>query len=96
MSLITTNSHLAGDLQKIRSPGRNLLNGTDAQRLDCYLTVLEDNRKAARFLPNDATLAMDMACFVCDRLQGRTGRPTIPTTRLTMTLLHSETDLPAQ
>ena len=83
---LTTTLHQAEGSQKIRSPG----NGADLNRLDSYLTVLEDNRKAARFVPNDAVLALDMARFVCGRLYGREDRSFIPVMRLAMSLVQSE------
>ena len=36
-------------------------------RLTRYLAILEDNKKASRFVPDDAALALDMAGFVRNR-----------------------------
>ena len=74
------------DRHMIRSPG-NQENTVNLSRLDSYLTVLEDNRKAAGFIPDDAKLAMDMATFICDQLQGRKARPFIPTIRQSLAIL---------
>ncbi|MDO5484018.1 MAG: hypothetical protein Q4F27_03835, partial [Desulfovibrionaceae bacterium] len=39
-------------------------------QLTRYLTVLEENKKAASFVPDDAMMALDMAGFVRNRLCG--------------------------
>ena len=78
--------HHEKDLYLIRSPGTQE-NAPNLSRLDCYLTVLEDNKKAAGFIPDDARLALDMASFICDKLQGRKARPFIPTMRQSMAIL---------
>ncbi|MBQ7457290.1 MAG: hypothetical protein IJS54_06780 [Desulfovibrio sp.] len=85
---ITTNFKAA----KIRAPNTPAFaQASEAestiQTLDCYLTVLEDNKKAACFIPDDAAMALDLACFVCDRYQGRTERTSMPAMRLSMALL---------
>ncbi|MBR3663519.1 MAG: hypothetical protein IKN64_02550 [Desulfovibrio sp.] len=83
---LTTTLHQSEGPQKIRSPG----NSAELNRLDSYLTVLEDNRKAARFVPDDAALALDMARFVCGRLHGREDPSFIPVMRLAMSLVQTE------
>ena len=85
LSMITT--HLAEGSQNIRSPGVR----ADLNRLDSYLSVLEDNRKAARFVPDDAAMALDMANFVCGRLQGRHDRAFVPVSRSSLTLVQTDT-----
>ncbi|MBO4369538.1 MAG: hypothetical protein J5803_05510 [Desulfovibrio sp.] len=88
MSLVNRTTQMAEGSLNIRSPGVE----TELNRLDSYLTVLEDNRKAARFVPDDAVLALDMASFVCDRLQGRRDRSFIPVMRLSLALVQTETN----
>ncbi|MCR4667727.1 MAG: hypothetical protein K5657_10660 [Desulfovibrio sp.] len=87
MSLTTTRTvdRTQGSLN-IRSPGAD----ETIDRLDSYLAVLEDNRQAARFVPRDAVLALDMASFVCGRLRGNTDRPYIPVMRLSLALIQSD------
>ncbi len=74
------------DLHTIH-PSGNQENTTNLSRLDSYLTVLEDNRKAAEFIPDDANLALDMAQFICDQLQGRKAKPLIPMMRQSLAIL---------
>ncbi|MBR4742042.1 MAG: hypothetical protein IK079_04010 [Desulfovibrio sp.] len=78
-------SHLLEGNKKIRSPGEQ----ENLDRIDSYLAVLEDNRKSAAFIPTDAALALDMANFVFDRLQGRRERKFVPAMRLSMALLQT-------
>lgn len=48
---------------------------TGTGRLTRYLAILEDNKKASRFVPDDAALALDMAGFVRNRLRGGRAAP---------------------
>ncbi len=70
--------------QAIRSPSEA---EAALRNVSCYLTVLEDNKKASRFLPDDASLALDMAQFVCNRIQGKNDSVFIPTMRLSISQL---------
>ncbi len=69
-------------------------------RLTRYLAILEDNKKASRFVPDDAALALDMAGFVRNRLRNRLrgGRaaPGSPLARLALALVQTSPDAPAQ
>ena len=93
MSLTVHNKSLVEGQKKIRSPGEF---ETLRNRLDSYLAVLEDNRNAARFVPNDALLALDMASFVCERLHGREERKFIPASRLSLSLIQTTNEAPVQ
>lgn len=85
MSLTTHPTCRFEGVNKIRSPGEQ----ASLNQIDNYLAVLEDNRKAARFLPSDAALALDMANFVCERLHGRQGRKFVPASRLSLALIQT-------
>ena len=85
MSLTTHSTRILEGANKIRSPGEQ----ATLNQLDSYLAVLEDNRSAARFLPSDAALALDMANFVCERLHGSEERRFIPATRLSLALVQN-------
>lgn len=68
----------------------------DLARLTRYLAVLEDNKKAARFIPDDAALALDMAGFVRNRLQGGKAASGSSLARLALALVHTAPEAPAQ
>ena len=66
MSLIITDaSRTAKAAQDDADPEARL----ELARLTRYLAILEDNKKASRFVPDDAALALDMAGFVRNRLR---------------------------
>ena len=68
----------------------------DLHMLDRYLAVLEDNKKACRFILDDAALAMDMAGFVQNRLGRGWERPANSAARLSLALIHTEPQGPVQ
>ena len=92
MSLLIRNTQQLDGSKKIRAPGEK----ETLQRIDSYLAVLEDNRNASRFVPNDALLALDMASFVCERLHGRQERRFIPAMRLSLSLVQTEQETAVQ
>lgn len=59
----------------------------DIERLNRYLAILEDNKRACRFIPDDVAASLDMAGFVRDRLEGRQGNSGISTARLAIALI---------
>lgn len=65
-------------------------------RLTRYLAILEDNKKASRFVPDDAALALDMAGFVRNRLRGGRASPGSSLARLALALVQTSPDAPAQ
>lgn len=54
--------------------------------LDRYLAVLQDNKNSCKFVPNDAFVALDMASFVRDQLDGARIKARISTARLALSL----------
>ena len=68
----------------------------DLHMLDRYLAILEDNKKACRFILDDAALAMDMAGFVQNRLGRGWERPANTAARLSLALIHTEPQGPVQ
>lgn len=68
----------------------------DLAKIDRYLDVLNDNKNASRFVPNDAAVALDMAGFVRRRVgNGRSG-PVLSTPRLALALVQPNDGAPAQ
>lgn len=92
MSLILNYSSLSANT----IPGDGPL---DEQReldaLNRYMAMIEDNKNSCRFVPNDALLAIDMASFVRERLDGKSG-PHISASRLAMALVQPCGDVPVQ
>lgn len=68
----------------------------DIGRLNRYLAILENNRKACAFVPGDALLALDMAGFIRSRLNGVPSDPQISTRRLALSLVQSHPAAPVQ
>ena len=68
----------------------------DLHMLDRYLAILEDNKKACRFILDDAALAMDMAGFVQNRLGRGWERPANTAARLSLALMYTEPQAPVQ
>ncbi len=64
-------------------------------QLDRYLAILEDNKKASRFIADDAAVALDMAAFVRRSLDGSPGFG-LGVTRLSMALLQKYPEAPTQ
>ena len=65
-------------------------------RLDRYVAILEDNKNATRFVPDDASLALDMAGFVRTRLRNGRGRPASSIARLALALVQRQPEAPTQ
>lgn len=68
----------------------------DAARLDRYLAIMETNKLASRFVPDDALLALDMANSVCARLSGASAGPGLSAARLALALVQPRLQTPAQ
>ena len=93
MSLIITDaSRTAKAAQDDADPEARL----ELARLTRYLAILEDNKKASRFVPDDAALALDMAGFVRNRLRGGRAAPGSSLARLALVLVQTSPDAPAQ
>lgn len=68
----------------------------DLDRLDRYLALVEINKMASRFIPDDALLALDMAGFVRGNLPGGKPGATLSTARLALALAQNCQPLPVQ
>ena len=78
-----------------RQSGAELESNAELSMLTRYLAVLEDNKKASSFIPDDAAMALDMAGFVRNRLYGRAA-PGSSIARLALSLVHTSPDCPVQ
>lgn len=67
-----------------------------AELLDHYLALMEINRKSARFVPDDALLALDMAGFVRDRISGHGVNPKVSVARMALALVQPMQASPIQ
>lgn len=67
----------------------------DAAMLDRYLAIMEANRKASRFVPDDALLALDMAGFVRGQIDNSRKRQPVSAARMALALVqpHNQTIL---
>ena len=65
-------------------------------KIDRYLDILEHNKKASRFVPNDAAVALDMAGFVRRRVGDGQPGPALSAARLALALVHPCEEMPAQ
>lgn len=65
-------------------------------KLDHYLAILEENKRANRFIPNDAGLALDMAGFVRNQLGKGSRRPGHSLARLALALVQKDVLTPVQ
>lgn len=79
-------------LNNISTPTWNMLDGPgddyrDAQMLDRYLAIMETNKAASRFVPNDVMLALDMVGFVRDHLAGANSAAKVSTARMALALV---------
>lgn len=63
-------------------------------RLNRYLAILENNRKAASFVPGEALAALDMAEFVRQRLHGHDWDSGLSTGRLALSLVQKIPEAP--
>ena len=68
----------------------------DLSKIDRYLDILEDNKNASRFVPNDAAVALDMAGFVRSRVGGGRPAPALSTARLALALVQPCEETPPQ
>lgn len=68
----------------------------DLNRLDRYLSIMETNKKACRFVPDDALIALDMAGFVRGCLTGRRSQAPVSVARLAMVLAQAHSSNPVQ
>ena len=93
MSLILNHASLGPLTQRPDEPP-----GThqELSKIDRYLDILEDNKNACRFVPNDAAVALDMAGFVRRRVGG--GRPghVLSAARLALALVQPCEKMPPQ
>lgn len=64
--------------------------------LNNYLAVLEENKRAARFVPDDAMMALDMAGFVRNRLCGDRPATGSSLSRLALALVQESPAAPVQ
>lgn len=62
------------------------LDQRDMEKLDLYLSIVENNKKSSRFIPDDALLALDMAGFVRGRIAGKSLLP-VSAARLALSLV---------
>ncbi|MBQ3060123.1 MAG: hypothetical protein IJD16_07410 [Desulfovibrio sp.] len=79
-----------------RQRGAELESNAELSMLTRYLAVLEDNKKASSFIPDDAALALDMAGFVRNRLHGGRAASGSSIARLALSLVHTSPDCPVQ
>ena len=61
-------------------------NQTDMNKLDTYLSIIENNKKSSRFVPDDALMALDMAGFVRGCLTGKPSGSPVSAARLALAL----------
>lgn len=67
-----------------------------ASRLDSYLALMETNKQACEFVPNDALLALDMVGFVSSRIGGALKTSRVSTARLALSLVRPGENNPVQ
>ena len=65
-------------------------------KIDRYLDILEDNKNASRFVPNDAAVALDMAGFVRRRVGDGKPGPALSAARLALALVQPCEEMPTQ
>ncbi len=65
-------------------------------RLNRYLAILENNKKAASCVPGEALIALDMAEFVRQRLHGQNFNAHPSTGRLALSLVQKSSGAPVQ
>lgn len=64
--------------------------------LDHYLAVVENNKKASFFVPNDALVALDMAGFALGQLAPGKGSVPVSAARLALALVQPGWQAPVQ
>lgn len=65
-------------------------------RLNRYLAILENNRKAASFVPDEALMALDMAEFVRQRLHDRNLQSSPSAAHMALSLVQRPVRAPMQ
>lgn len=65
-------------------------------RLNRYLAILENNRKAASFVPDEALVALDMAEFVRQRLHHKNLHSSPSAARMALSLVQRGQQAPMQ
>lgn len=68
----------------------------DLDRLGRYLAIMETNKKSCNFVPNDALMALDMAGFVRDCLNGQSIGTQISAARMALSLVQGKANIPVQ
>ena len=61
-------------------------NRRDLENLDRYLAIIEDNKNSCRFVPNDVSIALDMAGYVRGQLRGTPVKAPISAARMALAL----------
>lgn len=93
MSMIQTEISLTA---KTAQDGSEMANSEDLAMLDRYLSILENNKKASRFVPVDAMLALDMADTVRNNLCGTREKSGLSLGRLALSLVQPGIERPTQ
>lgn len=62
----------------------------DIEVLDRYLAILEDNKRACRFIPDDVAVSLEMTGFVRNTVEGRRGKMGSSVARLALALIQPE------
>ena len=68
----------------------------DMDRLNRYLAIMEANKKSCKFVPSDAFLALDMAGFVRDCLNGKRKATPVSASRMALSLVQGRCGAPVQ
>ncbi len=68
----------------------------DIRRLARYLAVIEDNKKASLFVPNDALVALDMAGYALGKVSGSRNCVPVSAARLALALVQPTWQAPLQ
>lgn len=93
MSLIQTDISLTAKT----APGSDVTaSAEDLAMLQRYLSIIDNNKKASRFVPDDAVLALDMADAVRNSLCGAHEKAGISAGRLALALVQPGWSYPTQ
>lgn len=93
MSLILNHTSFEPPAQRPDEPPGN---HQELSKIDRYLEILEDNKNASRFVPNDAAVALDMAGFVRRQVGGGRPGPALSAARLALALVQPCEEMPTQ
>lgn len=93
MSMIQTEISLTAKTAQDRS---EMAHSEDLAMLDRYLSILENNKVASRFVPDDAMLALDMADTARRNLCGVHDKGGLSTGRLALSLVQPGWTHPTQ